>query len=115
MKKILAWIKKNWKTIVEVVGGAIIAIFAVEALTNKGGQPLVPNIDVKAQDAKIDMNTAQEVASINQTAIQTVASVNAETVTEAIQTLSVPSQTAIQGVIDDAAKNAADAVIKDLK
>ena len=76
MKKILAWIGKNWKTIVEVVGGAIVAIFAIEALTNKGSQPLIPNIDVKAQDAKIDMNTAQQVTNINQTAAQTVASIN---------------------------------------
>jgi hypothetical protein len=115
MKKILAWIGKNWKVVVEIVAGAITTILAIEWFTNKGGQPLVPNIDVKAQDAKIDMNTAQEVNTINQTAIQTVASVNAETVTEAVQTLSVPAQTAIQGIVDNAEKEAADAIIKDLK
>ena len=115
MKKILAWIGKNWKTIVEVVGGALVAIFAIEALTNKGSQPLIPNIDVKAQDAKIDMNTAQQVTNINQTAAQTVASINMETTTEAIQTLSVPAQINIQDVVDKASQDAADAVIKDLK
>jgi hypothetical protein len=115
MKKILAWLKKHWKVVAEVIGGAIATILAVEWFTNKGGQSLIPNIDVKAQDAKIDMNTAQQVTNINQTAAQTVASINMETTTEAIQTLSVPAQINIQDVVDKASQDAADAVIKDLK
>ena len=115
MKKILAFIKKHWKTILEILGVAATAIVATDLIEGSGQKELIPNIDVKKEDAAIDLQTAQTVNNINTTAKETVQSIQNETTTEAVQSLSVEAQTQIQAVADNATNKAVDAVLNDLK
>ncbi len=115
MKKILDWIKSNWKLLLEILGGAIATIIALEWFTNKGGQPLIPDIDEKKEDKQIDIHTQDEIKSIDITAKDKIASIKAETPEQIKAGLSVDTQLKIQDIKDKAIDDIANNIMKDLQ